>query len=142
MSSRGAAAARRGDLEALVEVGPRFDPMKSEHLPSRSHTRELLDFLAVLSLGRVPGGTIASAKSCLLDTLGCMLFGAPEPWSKIMADEMLAERSYGVSTIAGHSARVSAPAAALCNATAAHGFELDDHLDEAIVHPGAIVASA
>ena len=77
--------------------------MKSEHLPSRSHTRELLDFLAALSLDRVPASTLASAKGCLLDTLGCMLFGAPEPWSVIMAAEMLAERSLGVSTIAGHS---------------------------------------
>jgi 2-methylcitrate dehydratase PrpD len=30
----------------------------------------------------------------------------------------------------------------LCNGTASHGFELDDLLDEAIVHPGAIVVPA
>jgi 2-methylcitrate dehydratase PrpD len=48
----------------------------------------------------------------------------------------------GRSTIVGVSGGVAAPAAALCNGTAAHGFELDDHLDEAIVHPGAIIVSA
>ena len=36
----------------------------------------------------------------------------------------------------------AAPAAALCNGTAAHGFELDDLLDEPIVHPGAIIIPA
>jgi 2-methylcitrate dehydratase PrpD len=90
----------------------------------------------------VPASAIDAAKWCLLDTLGCMLFGAPEPWSHIMAEEMLAEGSKGVSTIVGRSQLATAPGAALCNGTAAHGFELDDHLDEAIVHPGAIVVSA
>jgi 2-methylcitrate dehydratase PrpD len=55
---------------------------------------------------------------------------------------MLAEGSRGASTIIGESRAVPAPAAALVNGTAAHGFELDDHLDAAIVHPGAIVTSA
>ena len=116
--------------------------MKSETLPPATPTRELLDFAAALALDRVPAGAIDAAKWCLLDTLGCMLFGAPEPWSRIMAAEMLAEGSTGVASIVGQSALASAPAAALCNGTAAHGFELDDHLDEAIVHPGAIVVSA
>src|SRR5436853_6547617 len=105
-------------------------------------TRELIEFLAPLSPARVPASALDRAKWCLLDTLGCMLFGAPEPWSRIMAEEMLAEGSKGVASIVGQSRLASAPAAALCNGTAAHGFELDDHLDEAIVHPGAIVVSA
>jgi 2-methylcitrate dehydratase PrpD len=108
----------------------------------RSPTRELVDFLQGLDLERLPSSTVDAAKWCLLDTLGCALFGAPEPWSRIMAAEMLAEESKGHSSIVGQSRTVSAPAAALCNGTAAHGFELDDHLDEAIVHPGAIIVSA
>jgi 2-methylcitrate dehydratase PrpD len=109
---------------------------------SLTHTRDLVEFLASLSIDRLPPGAIDAAKWCLLDTLGCMLFGAPEPWSRIMAEEMLAEGSKGVASIVGRKELVTAPAAALCNGTAAHGFELDDHLDEAIVHPGAIVVSA
>src|SRR4051812_29816208 len=102
--------------------------MKSESLPPRTATRDLLEFLATLSLERVPARAIDAAKWCLLDTLGCMLFGAPEPWSRIMAEEMLAEGSKGVASIVGQSRLASGPAAALCNGTAAHGFELDDHL--------------
>jgi 2-methylcitrate dehydratase PrpD len=107
-----------------------------------SATRELLEFLHAIDLERVPLTVIHAAKNCALDTLGCALFGSPEPWSRMMADEMLAEGSTGKSTIVGRDTTVAAPAAALCNGTAAHGFELDDHLDEAIVHPGAIVVSA
>src|SRR3972149_4136651 len=59
-----------------------------------------------------------------------------------MADEMLAEGSRGRSTILGRSETLAAPGAALCNGTATHGFELDDLLDEAIVHPGAVVVPA
>jgi 2-methylcitrate dehydratase PrpD len=116
--------------------------MKPESMPARSPTRALVDFLHGLTLASLPQGVIDAAKWCLLDTLGCALFGAPEPWSQIMAAEMLAEGSNGRSSIVGHRQTVAAPAAALCNGTAAHGFELDDHLDEAIVHPGAIVISA
>ena len=97
-------------------------------------TRELVEFLHALTLERVATGAVSAAKRALLDTLGCALFGAPEPWSQIMAAEVIAEGSKGRSTIVGHDEAVAAPAAALCNATAAHGFELDDHLDEAIVH--------
>ena len=107
-----------------------------------SPTRQLTDWLSTLSLTALPSHATAAAHSALLDTLGCTLFGAPEPWSRIMRAEVLADQSSGRATIVGHSATVAAPAAALCNGTAAHGFELDDHLDEAIVHPGAIVVSA
>src|SRR5687768_8626550 len=118
------------------------DAVKSESLPVRSPARELADFLHALSIDTVPASAMDAAKGCLLDTLGCALFGYPEAWAAIMADEMLAEGSRGQSTIVGHAESIAAPAAALCNGTAAHGFELDDHLDEAIVHPGAIVVSA
>ena len=76
--------------------------MKPEILPPRTHTRALVELLAALALGRVPSRTVGAAKWCLLDTLGCMLFGAPEPWSRIMADEMLAEGAQGVATIVGN----------------------------------------
>lgn len=107
-----------------------------------SPARTLSDFLQRISLAALPERTVDAARWALLDTLGCALFGAPEAWSRIMAAEALAEEAKGRATIVGHATRASAPAAALCNGTAAHGFELDDHLDEAIVHPGAIVISA
>jgi 2-methylcitrate dehydratase PrpD len=108
----------------------------------KTKTRELIQFLHALDIERLPSSVVRAAQNCVLDTLGCALFGSPEPWSRIMAAEMQSEAPRGRSTIIGATAMVAAPAAALCNGTAAHGFELDDHLDEAIVHPGAIIVSA
>jgi len=105
-------------------------------------TRRLTDFLQALAPANVPASAYDAASWALLDTLGCTLFGAPEAWSRIMAEEVLAENARGHASIVGRTQTVPAPAAALCNGTAAHGFELDDHLDAAIVHPGAIVISA
>ena len=116
--------------------------MDALFLPARSAARELVDFVQALSLDGVAGTVTGAAKWCLLDTLGCALFGSQEPWARIMADEMLAEGSIGRSSVIGYQQTVAAPAAALCNGTAAHGFELDDHLDEAIVHPGAVIIPA
>jgi 2-methylcitrate dehydratase PrpD len=116
--------------------------MKPENLPTRSHSRELIEFVQGLDLDAVPADIVKRAKGCLLDSLGCALFGSLQPWAKIMAEEMLAEGSRGRSTVIGQKRALAAPAAALCNGTATHGFELDDLLDEAIVHPGAIIVPA
>jgi 2-methylcitrate dehydratase PrpD len=116
--------------------------VKRESIPLHSPARALVDFVHGLPGTGVPASTLKAAKACLLDTLGCTLFGYTEAWAQLMAEEMLAEGSRGVASIVGRPQLVAAPAAALCNGTAAHGFELDDHLDEAIVHPGAIVVSA
>jgi len=116
--------------------------MKAETLPKQGAAQELIRFCQTLSLEAVPGSVVNVAKWCLLDSLGCALFGSQQPWAKIMAEEMLAEGSKGHSSILGRNETLAAPAAALCNGTATHGFELDDLLDEAIVHPGAIVVPA
>ena len=116
--------------------------MPPETLKNKSSTQELIRFIHSLSFKTIPKTVSAAAKWCLLDSLGCAIFGSVEPWAKIMAEEVLEERAEGKSSIVGHQKMVTAPGAALCNGTSAHGFELDDHLDEAIVHPGAIVISA
>ncbi|HZN23594.1 MAG TPA: MmgE/PrpD family protein [Burkholderiales bacterium] len=115
--------------------------MKAEKLPAQ-HAAQLIDFCQTLTLERTPASVVENAKWALLDSVGCALFGSLQPWGKIMAEEMLAEGSRPVSSILGRKEMLAAPAAALCNGTATHGFELDDLLDEAIVHPGAIIVPA
>ncbi len=116
--------------------------MKLESLPAESTARTLIEFIHGLSLETVPAKIVDSAKWCVLDSLGCAIFGSQQPWAKIMAEEMLAERSRGRSSIVGRSQTLAAPAAALCNGTATHGFELDDFIDEGTVHPGAVIVPA
>jgi 2-methylcitrate dehydratase PrpD len=116
--------------------------MKPESLPARSPAAAMLEFLGGLSVETLPPQVVRQAKWALLDTLGCAIFGSRLAWARIIAAEMLAEGPRGTSTIIGERQPVAAPAAALANGTAAHGYELDDHLDAAVVHPGAVVVSA
>src|SRR5687768_12254561 len=98
--------------------------------------------LAALDIAKLPTSTISNARWCFLDSLGCGLFGADKEWTRILAAEIDSDRSQGSCSVFGFPRRTAAPVAALCNGTASHGFELDDLLDEAIVHPGAIVVPA
>ncbi len=102
----------------------------------------LIDYAATLKSDAIPHAAFDSAKRCLLDALGCGLFGASQPWSKIINAQMVAEQSQGTATVLGHAAPLAAPAAALCNGTAIHGFELDDLLSAAVIHPGTVIVPA
>ena len=77
--------------------------MKAETLPQQGAAQELIQFCQALSLEAMPRSVAAYAKWCLLDSLGCALFGSRQPWATIMADEMLAEGSRGRSSILGRS---------------------------------------
>jgi 2-methylcitrate dehydratase PrpD len=102
----------------------------------------LVALLSSLTLDKLPASTVANARWCFLDSLGCGLFGADKEWTRILAAEIESDGAQGRCSVFGSSTPAAAPAAALCNGTASHGFELDDLLDEAIVHPGAIVVPA
>jgi 2-methylcitrate dehydratase PrpD len=90
----------------------------------------------------IPPRLIDRAKFCLLDALGCAIFGAGQPWGRIMADEILSDGCDGQCTVLGSARTVPAPQAALCNGTAMHGFELDDLLPASIVHAGTVIVPA
>ncbi|MDP2707143.1 MAG: MmgE/PrpD family protein, partial [Burkholderiales bacterium] len=116
--------------------------MKLESLPSQSPALRLLEFSNALGAAPLPQSLMEQAKGCLLDALGCGLFGSGQPWAQIMAGEISAERPQGACTIYGHSGTTAAAAAALCNGTAIHGFELDDLIPSSIIHPGTVIVPA
>jgi 2-methylcitrate dehydratase PrpD len=109
---------------------------------SNSPAHDLMAFVQQIGATNLPPSVIAKAKACLLDALGCGTFGSQQAWARIAADEMIAEGARGLATLLGRTEQVSAPAAALCNGTAIHGFELDDLIAESIVHPAATVTPA
>ncbi|MGN5477974.1 MmgE/PrpD family protein [Cupriavidus basilensis] len=82
------------------------------------------------------------ARWCLLDALGCALLGSRQPWSEIMTAEVMGDGGRGSCTIIGMADSVAPSHAALCNGTAMHGFELDDLLSAALIHPGAVIVPA
>lgn len=102
----------------------------------------LIEYLQGLEFAALPDDVRARARQCLLDALGCGLFGSLQPWSMMLAEEMIAEGSAGDSSVIGHDARLSAPAAAMCNGLAIHGYELDDLIAGSIIHPAAAVIPA
>ncbi|MCC6531119.1 MAG: MmgE/PrpD family protein [Burkholderiales bacterium] len=115
--------------------------MKAETNASQ-HALRLLEFASTLAAEPLPKGIAARAKRCLLDNLGCGLFGASQPWSRIMLDEVLADASKGACTAFGCEQGLSPVLAALANGNAIHGFELDDLIPAALIHPGTVIVPA
>ncbi len=104
-------------------------------------TRELAAFAARLRYEDIPAEVIEKAKACVLDTLGCMLFGATLPWTRIVADMVREEGGAPQASLVGNAGKASVAQAALVNATAGHGFELDDAHTRASMHAGSIAVA-
>lgn len=90
----------------------------------------------------VPTRLVHRARYSLLDALGCGVFGSVQTWGRIMSEEIQSDRSIGDCTVLGSCSTSAAPQAALCNGTAIHGFELDDLLPAALIHPGTVIVPA
>ena len=69
--------------------------MKAQLPPSPLLARELVDFLQRLEINAVPAAVSDIAKSCLLDALGCALFGSKQPGAHVMAAEAAADGAAG-----------------------------------------------
>ena len=106
-----------------------------------TRTAELAGFLAGLR-GRVDERLLGRAAGALTDTVGCMVFGATQPWSQAAIGHALATGGTGVAAVIGAGAATSPAMAAFANGCSAHAFELDDVHEEAISHPGAVVVPA
>ncbi len=106
------------------------------------HSERMVEFLSSLSLESLPDHVILQARRCLLDSIGCGLFGAKQAWSVMMTANCIEESARGPCTLFGDATRICAAPAALVNGTAIHGFELDDLIVGAVVHPGAVVVPA
>ena len=102
----------------------------------------LVDHLLTLPASLLDGPLGENARMALLDTLGCGIYGAIQPWGKILREQIEHEGSQGKATLFGSSKTVAPSRAALANGTATHGFELDDIIQGALVHPGACVVPA
>ena len=117
-------------------------PAPDDREPSEgSLSAQLGEFLAGLHTQVAPAH-LAVAANCVIDTLGCIAYGASKPWSAAAARHALATGTGGACTVVGWGEEASVTMAAFANGTAAHAFELDDVHEEAVNHPGAVVVPA
>ena len=105
-------------------------------------TQTLAEFCASLTFEQIPKDVVDKAKLCILDGLGCMIFGASLPSVKRL--ELLAreEGAAARASVFGTALRTSAPLAALINGTSAHAFQLDEIHIESTLHPGSLALPA
>ena len=107
-----------------------------------SPTQRMAEFVADLEFSDIPDAIVDHMKLCLLDTLGCGIFGSNLPWGEILAEFARYLGGREESTLLGKGYRVSAPNAALANGTMIHGFELDDLHPLSILHAGSVTLPA
>lgn len=114
------------------------DTERPELLAAGEATRALGAFASGLRYADLPSAVVAKAKECVLDALGCCLFGVTQPWTRMVQDMVLEQGGAPQASIPGTAHRTSASQAALVTATAGHGFELDDIHVQAHLHPGSL----
>ncbi len=115
---------------------------KNPHTLANEATRELAAFSSALRFEDLPSEVVAMARTCVLDTLGCCLFGATLTSVGKLAALVADENCGGQSAVFGLPLRTSASNAALINAASAHAFQLDEIHIEATLHPGSLAVPA
>jgi 2-methylcitrate dehydratase PrpD len=101
-------------------------------------TRDLARFGSALHYENLPREVVERIKLCVLDSIGCVLFGATLPWTRKVAQLALAEGAQPAASLWGTGRKTSVSLAALVNGTAGHAFELDDIHKESIIHMGSL----
>jgi aconitate decarboxylase len=76
-------------------------------------TTTLGTWASELTLAAVPAEVIAHLKACLLDSIGCGLFGALQPWGRAVSDVAVDLSGGGVASLFARREKVS-PADAAC----------------------------
>lgn len=100
-------------------------------------TQRLAQWAADLRYEDIPPEVIAHIKLCVLDTLGCGLFGSTLPWGQTITTFASTLGAGAEATVWGSNRKLPAANAALANGTFVHAFEMDDLHALAVVHPGA-----
>jgi aconitate decarboxylase len=105
-------------------------------------TPQLGQWISELTISSIPGDILSHLKLCLLDSIGCGLFGAIQRCGRITGDVAATFSPGGMASLFARVEKVSPADAALANGTAIHGFEIDDAHITSSLHPGAVTLPA
>jgi 2-methylcitrate dehydratase PrpD len=99
-------------------------------------TRTLAEYITGLSYKELPPEVVSHIKLCLVDAMGCALFGSTLPWGKIITS-FTKELGKGRGAIIwAEGSEVPTTSAPLANGTLIHSFEMDDLHRVGVIHPG------
>lgn len=107
-----------------------------------NYTAGIAEFVSGLRYEAIPEEVRTRVRLLMLDSLGCALYGAHLPWSRILQNTLGALDTTGACQVWGTKRKLSAPHAALVNGTQVQGFELDDVHRQGVLHVGAVVLPA
>jgi len=105
----------------------------------RDRTHLLAEEMVGLAYADLAADDIEQVKRLVLDHVGVAYRGATLAWGLALTSWAETLGSQGPCVLFANPLRAAPSVAALVNATAAHGMELDDTHDESITHPGAVV---
>jgi aconitate decarboxylase len=108
----------------------------------KTPTETLSAFSASLEFSDISNDVVDHAKLCILDGLGCALFGAGLECSEILGGYVRHVGGREEASLWGMPGMAPASAAALVNGTLIHSFELDDLHKESILHPTSVALPA
>lgn len=108
-----------------------------------TYTTAFSRFCSELPSEAIPGEVRDRTKLVILDAIGCGLFGAGLPWSRLLKRTIrdLAPTS-GAATVFTDPAGAPPDHAALINGSYIQAFELDDYSREGALHGGALTLPA
>jgi len=101
-------------------------------------TSDLAKRLTQLTWHDLPSVVVEKTIDHIMDGLGCACIGTLLPWIDKVRRYAESAGKQGNSTVIG-SGKLVPEWAAFANATATHGFELDDYHSGALAHPGCVV---
>ena len=105
-------------------------------------TARLAEFVLKTTLADCPETVLVQVRRAALDTLGCMLAGAPEPVARIVREVARAEGGAPLCTVVGTSLRTAPTWAALANGAAGHAHDFDDTNFALLGHPSVPLLAA
>jgi len=110
--------------------------------PDKDFTAFLARDLAALGYIALSEKDREQIKRLLMDHIGVCRRGVEMPWCLGLRDWAGRYAGSGKSLVFGSAIRTQPNIAALVNASAAHGMELDDTHDSSVSHPGAVVIAS
>ena len=111
----------------------------TKSLPDRDLTAVLAENLAAINYAALSSADQTQIKRLVLDHVGVCRRGAEQPWCLALREWAGRYAGSGASVVFATALRTAPNVAALVNASAAHGMELDDTHDSSVSHPGAVV---